>query len=152
MRPTNMYRFDALYQGDRRIVPATDCPDGNTQPGIANTTSFHLRGRSPTAAETAALYQCIIDFKKTYEITIASTRADRAAQFGGNVDAPLLGFCTPRVNALGRRLIKLGSDYCFPLLRNDITVSERLVQQFHIANTLCHEMMVGHFVSSLKFD
>ncbi|KAF8852702.1 hypothetical protein BDZ45DRAFT_749282 [Acephala macrosclerotiorum] len=136
--------FDALVLGERRPVPPDECKDGCSPKSFAyEAFSFHMRqNKAPDALATLNSHMENFTSKLVLRINsrVAYVNAGRSTgiAFGWYLSYKRLK-SRPREYAGGA--ITLASEAVLPLLRDDLSISERLLQQFLVAKTLCHESM-----------
>ncbi|CZR68826.1 uncharacterized protein PAC_18726 [Phialocephala subalpina] len=141
--------WDALMLGDRRRVPLEDCKNGCPPSNnmAYEAYSFHLRRNTMGTDANAVPNSHLRVFTSKIVLRIASRVAynlqnsidkDFGLAYGWYTTAR-----TPRSrpDEYPGGSITISSEMVLPLLRDDLSVSERLLQQFLVAKTLCHESM-----------
>ncbi|PVH77444.1 hypothetical protein DL98DRAFT_591223 [Cadophora sp. DSE1049] len=144
--------FDALLFSPRKeVTPANlkDTKDG-CDPGKIAYRTFEFRARDPISVqrsqETFETYAASLQAKLTLCIKSAVLRAEKA----GNNNL-IYRWHRPSYTMIESGAVytedytgvtHLSSEIVLPLLRSDLTISERLVRQFCVAKTLVHETMV----------
>jgi len=129
-------RLDALMLNDWKPVPASAVPDScQANSTVYNTYSIHTRSPAVASKSASALRTSIETIRRGFLALEVNPTINSKSAFAW-------GFTTrfPQIRdgkkAYGGSLISLSTEMVFPLLMQDLTVSERLVQQFGVAKTV----------------
>ncbi|KAN0121736.1 hypothetical protein V8E51_000062 [Hyaloscypha variabilis] len=130
--------LDALMDNQWQVVPASDVKDGcPTDSGVYNTYSIHTRSPIVASQSTKKVQDSIENLQGNLRIEISPTlRSKNNFAWAYHRQRSVL---VDKKKKYAGSTITLSLEMILPLKKTDLSVSERIVQQFGVAKTIAHE-------------